>query len=107
MNFEQKIEKKRKEWKYLIAGLRKDRANMKLLESVDEIQKFSDPVCFRGYPKKENVCSRFNDETCCGAETCPLFGLNKQYIKAKKKFDEATISRYQAQTLMLCAKVKE
>jgi hypothetical protein len=104
MNF---IEKKIKEWDYLFAGLHKDKANIRLLEAVDEIQKFSAPICFRGYPKKENICPRFDEEACCGANTCPLFELNKQYIKAKKEFDEATIARYKAQTLMFCSKVRE
>lgn len=118
MNFKRKIKEwnyliavlhkdRAKEWNYLIAGLRKDRANIELLESVNEIQKFSDPVCFRGYPTKENVCPRFNDEASCGALSCPLIGLNEQYVNAKKKFDEATINRYQAQTSMFCSKVKE
>ena len=104
MNF---IEKKMKEWNYLFAGLQKDKANIKLLESVDEIQKFSGTVCFRGYPKKENVCPRFYDDTRCSSTTCPLSGLNEQYIRAKKKFDEATRYRYQAQTSMFCSKVRE
>lgn len=109
MNLKQKLDSKRKELSYLISGLYKHKMYINLLKAAGEIQSFSDPVCFRGYPVKqdEKTCPRFDEDNVCKGESCPLFGFNKDYIKAKKDFDDARIAVYKAQTALVCSKIKE
>lgn len=111
MNFihdmNQKIRDKRIIIRYVLSALHKSKAYMDLLESVNEIQKFPDPICFRGYPAMKQTCSMFEREDYCRSETCPLKLLNKQYIDAHQKYEIARTGLYQAETAMFCTKIKE
>lgn len=93
--------------RYYVSSLYKAWTYTKLLQAVNEVQKFGDAGCFDNYPEINVHCGRFKEECGCAGKTCPMFAINKQYIDAKKRFEDARVAHYQAETAMFCVKVKE
>jgi hypothetical protein len=106
-NLKKKAHDARVMLKYYISALCKAKAYADLLGAVNEIQKFGDAGCFNGYPEINENCGRFKHDCVCAGKTCPIYSLNNEYIAAKKKFEEARVAHYQAETAMFCVKVKE
>jgi len=107
MNIKEKWQAKIKEFRYLNALREKGKVYMKYLEAVNEIQSFNENACFEGYPEISPLCSHFKEGCSCERKTCPLYQLNGMYITARKEFEEARQKVYQAETAMICGKVKE
>ena len=107
MKLKQKIHDKKIILKYYVTHLSEARAYVELLDAINEVQKFGECACFYNYPDTLIICSRFKQEYVCGSQTCPLAKINKAYIEAQKKFSDARVAHYQAETAMKSVKVKE
>ena len=99
--------KLKKKISWYLANLVKARAYTKLLEAVDEIQKFDRPVCFSDYPDINHKCALFKADCACKSKTCPLVGINKIYINASQQYDKSRIAYTQAKTGLFCALVQD
>ena len=108
MSLKEKWKEKKAEWRYLFALRMEGKAHMKYLESVNEIQSFGRvDACFDGYPEIVPTCNDCKLDCKCVRKTCPLYPLNHAYVDAKKEYEESRTNRYQAETAMIAAKVRE
>jgi len=109
MNIKEKWQERKAERRYLSALRAEGKARVKFLESVNDLQKFNgfDPWCIDGYPDMIPMCNYFQEGIKCEHKTCPMCSLNHDYVDAAKVLEEARLARYQAQTALIAAKVKE
>jgi len=101
------LQEKKKERQYLDALKQYGKARIEFLESVNEILKFKEMACFKGFPDIVPVCSHFEQDCRCLRTTCPLYPLNNRCIKAFEDFTKLRRDLYKAETAMVAAKVKE
>lgn len=101
------LQEKRKERQYLDALKQYGKARIEFLESVNEILKFKEMACFKGFPDIVPVCSHFKQDSKCIRITCPLHPLNNICVNAFDNFNKLRRDLYRAETAMVAAKVKE
>jgi len=103
----QHIVEKKKERQYLNALNNYGKARIEFLESVNEILKFKEMACFKGFPDIIPHCSHFEQDSKCIRTTCPLHQLNNICVSAFENFNKLRRDLYKAETAMVAAKVKE
>ena len=100
---------------FYFAAFNRAYAYVRLLTVVGKIQKVSDVVgvgnrvCFTDYPHMQHRCDMAKESSCACTygPSCFLNGLNKSFVDAGKRCDNAERSYKQAHTQLFCALVPD
>ena len=84
-------------------------ANVRLMSTVDEIQKHSKSgnVCFKVCPLHKDTCNLFVKGELCSGKSCSLRGVLDSYVKANARCEETHTFVQKAQTNLLCTMIKD